>query len=128
MRSRLTLLTLSLCFLFALLGCNKPPASDSGSSTDANASATTASSDKDANRDEKNREPRQAKPGPVVVPAGTSITVSLGSAIGAKLSPTGQTFSGTLAKDVLGRPTGPIARGSDLSGSIPDAKRLGKFA
>ena len=128
MRSRLTLLTLSLCFLFALLGCNKPPASDSGSSTDANASATTAGSDKDASRDEKNREPREAKPEPVVLPAGTSITVSLGSAIGSKLSQTGQTFSGSVAKDVIVHQAVAIARGSNVSGTITDAKPLGKFA
>ena len=129
MRSRLTLLTLSLCFVFALLGCNKPPASDSGSSIDANASGTTPSSDKDANRDEKeHRERHEAKPEPVVVPAGTSITVSLGSAIGSKLSQTGQTFAGSVAKDVIVHQAVAIPHGTNVSGTITDAKPLGKFA
>ena len=129
MRLRLILLTLSLGFAFAWLGCNKPPASDSGSSIDANASGTTAGSDKDASRDEKeHREPRQAKPEPLVVPAGTSITVSLGSAIGSKLSRTGQTFAGSVAKDVVVHEAVAIARGTNVSGTITDAKPLGKFA
>jgi len=129
MRLRPILLTLSICFLFALLGCNKPPASDSGSSTDANATGTIASGDKDASRDEKEqRERGEAKREPVVVPAGTSITVSLGSAIGSKLSQTGQTFAGSVAKDVLVHQTVAIPQGTNVSGTITDAKPLGKFA
>jgi hypothetical protein len=128
MRSRLILLTLSLYFAFALLGCNKPPASDSGSRTDANATATTAS-DKDASRDEKQQpEQPEAKPEPVIVPAGTSITVSLGSAIGSKLSQTGQTFTGRVAKDVIVHHAVAIPQGTNVSGTITDAKPLGKFA
>jgi hypothetical protein len=128
MRSRLILLTLSLYFGFALLGCSKPPASDSGSGTDANAAATTAGSDKDGSRDEKQPQPQAAKPEPVVVPAGTSITVSLGSAIGSKLSQAGQTFSGSVAKDVVVHQLVAIAQGTNVSGTITDAKPLGKFA
>jgi len=125
MRSRLILLTLSVYFVFALPGCNKPPASDSGSSTDASAAGTTAGSDKDANEKEQRE---HAKREPVVVPAGTSITVSLGSAIGSKLSQTGQTFAGSVAKDVLVHEAVAIPQGTNVSGTITDAKPLGKFA
>ena len=129
MRSRFILLTLSLGFVFALLGCNKPPASDSGSSTDANATAANASGDKDASRDEKEpREHHEAKREPVVVPAGTSITVSLGSALGSKLSQTGQTFAGSVRKDVIVHQAVAIPQGTSVSGTITDAKPLGKFA
>jgi len=129
MRSRLILLTLSLYFVFALLGCNKPPASDSGSSTDANATGTTPSGDKDANRDvQEHPEHHEAKREPVIVPAGTSITVSLGSAIGSKLSQTGQTFAGSVAKDVIVHEAVVIPQGTNVSGTITDAKPLGKFA
>ena len=123
MRSRLILLTLSLYFVFALPGCNKPPASDSGSSTDANATGTTASSGEN-----EQHEHREAKREPVVVPAGTSITVSLGSAIGSKLSQTGQTFAGSVAQDVLVHQAVAIPQGTNVSGTITDAKPLGKFA
>ena len=123
MRLRLILLTLSLYFVFALLGCNKPPASDSGSSTDANATGTTASSGEN-----EQHEHREAKREPVVVPAGTSITVSLGSAIGSKLSQTGQTFAGSVAQDVLVHQAVAIPQGTNVSGTITDAKPLGKFA
>jgi len=123
MRSRLILLTLSIYFVFALLGCNKPPASDSGSSTDANATGASASSDEN-----QQREHAEAKREPVVVPAGTSITVSLGSAIGSKLSQTGQTFAGSVAKDVLVHQAVAIPQGTNVTGTITDAKPLGKFA
>ena len=129
MRSRLILLTLSLYFVFALPGCNKPPASDGGGSPDSNAAGTTAGSDKDPSRDEKQApEHPEAKREPVVVPAGTSITVSLGSAIGSKLSQTGQTFSGSVAKDVIVHQAVAIPQGTNVSGTITDAKPLGKFA
>lgn len=125
MRSRLILLTLSLYFVFALLGC-KPPASDSGSGNDAQATGPTAGSDQDAARDDK--EHREAKREPVVVPVGTSITVSLGSAIGSKLSQSGQTFAGSVAKDVMVHQAVVIPQGTNVSGTITDAKPLGKFA
>jgi hypothetical protein len=129
MRSRQILLTLSLVLAVALLGCNKPPASENGSTTDANASPTTASGNQDAGPNQKQPpEQHEAKREPVVVPAGTSLTISLGSAIGSKLSQTGQTFAGSVAKDVIVHQAVAIPQGTNVSGTIIDAKPLGKFA
>ena len=63
-----------------------------------------------------------------VVPAGTSIVVSLGSAIGSKVSQPGQTFTGSVAKDILVNNEVVIPKGSNVSGTVTDAKPLGRFA
>ena len=62
------------------------------------------------------------------MPAGTPITISLGSTIGSKLSKTGDSFSGSVAKDVLIGNAVAIPQGSNVSGSVTDAKALGRFA
>ena len=62
------------------------------------------------------------------MPSGTSITVSLGSAIGSKLSQAGQTFSGSVSKEVLVGGVAAIPKGATVSGTVTDAKPLGKFA
>jgi hypothetical protein len=54
--------------------------------------------------------------------------VSLGSALGSKTSQPGQTFSGSVAKDVLVGGAVAIPKGATVSGTVTDAKPLGKFA
>ena len=128
MRSRLVLLILSFCLTLAVLGCtSKPaandPASDPNQPADAsNPAGTNAGADRGAS---ERREPRKRT---VVVPAGTSVTVSLGSALGSKLSQTGQTFNGTVAKDVIADNVVVIPRGAAVTGTVTDAKALGHFA
>jgi hypothetical protein len=56
------------------------------------------------------------------------VTVSLGSALGSKLSQTGQTFNGTVAKDVMVGNEVVIPKGAPVTGTVTDAKPLGKFA
>jgi uncharacterized lipoprotein YbaY len=124
MRSRLILFTLLLYFSFAVVGCNKPPADNN----QPNASDQSASGDQDAAREKERKEHKEAKRERVVVPAGTAVTVSLGSALGSKLSQTGQSFAGSVAKDVLVGNTVVIAQGTNVSGTVTDAKPLGKFA
>lgn len=124
MRSRLIVLTLSFYLAFAV-GCNKPPADNSSNATD---QSTPAAGEKDSAREAKERREREAKREPIVVPAGTSVTVSLGSAIGSKLSQPGQTFGGSVAKDVIVGSAVVIPQGANVSGTVEDAKPLGKFA
>jgi len=110
-----------------MLGCNsKPPAdntADSGSATD-----TTAGKSEKEGKAAKKEAREEKKKAPVVVPAGTSVTVSLGSAIGSKLSQAGQTFSGTVAKDISVGNEVVIPKGTTVSGTVTDAKPLGRFA
>jgi hypothetical protein len=67
------------------------------------------------------------KPKPLVVPAGTVLTVRLGQALGSKTSQTGQTFIATLAQAVLLRGNTALPSGSDVSGRVVSAKAKGKF-
>jgi hypothetical protein len=132
MRSRLVLITLSLYLALSLSGCTKPStdsATDTGTGTDAQ--STTDKSGKESGKESKERkeakEGKEAKRAPLIVPAGTSLTVSLGSALGSKLSQAGQTFTGTIAKDVTVGSDVVIPKGSTVSGTVTDAKALGRF-
>jgi hypothetical protein len=71
----------------------------------------------------------QAPPPPVVVelPAGTSIRVRLDSDLGSKMSQPGDSFSATVADDVLKGGDVIIAKGARAEGTVVDAKPLGKF-
>jgi hypothetical protein len=145
MRSRVALLTLSLYLSFAVLGCtSKPPADSSTDTSNTNENnADTSNTDtsnpapkhaKKASKESRDRreakQTSEAKPAPkppLVVPAGTAITVSLGSPLGSKTSQAGQTFSGSVAKDVAVGSVVAIPKGANVSGSVTDAKALGKF-
>jgi hypothetical protein len=129
MHSRLLLLSLSLYLALSLSGCTKPStdtATETGTGTDAQSS--TDKSGKESGKESKERkEAKEAKRAPLIVPAGTAVTVSLGSALGSKLSQAGQTFTGTVAKDVTVGNDVVIPKGSTVAGTVTDAKALGKF-
>ena len=67
------------------------------------------------------------KPQPIVVPAGTVLTVRTGQALSSKDSQSGQTFLAKLAQpiSVQGRPA--LSAGSTLSGTVVTAKTKGKI-
>jgi len=134
MRSPLALLSLCLYFAFAVTGCTSKPPADSTAqntaATDTQASNGTGEngSAKEAREHKERAEHKEAKRQPLVVASGTAITVSLGTAIGSKLSKTGDTFTGSVAKDVVVGNTVAIPQGANVSGTITDAKPLGRFA
>jgi hypothetical protein len=142
MRSRLAILSLILYFAVAMIGCTSKPAADNSSTPDNGNSMAGNTADskgagnggKEARERREGKESREAKEAkemkkePLVVPTGTSITVSLGSAIGSKLSQPGQTFNGSVAKDVTVGTAVVIPQGAAVSGTVTDAKPLGKFA
>jgi hypothetical protein len=66
-------------------------------------------------------------PPPIVVPAGTTLSVTLGSGLSSKDSAAGQGFTGTLANSVSVRGVRAIPAGSQVSGTVTDAKSAGKF-
>ncbi len=145
MRIRLTALTLGLYLSFALLGCNKPaaPADSSASSTTSSPSSSDNSSNPSApsgNMANPSSSPsgsamsntamtsmKPEPPKPLVVPAGTVLTVRLGEAVGSKISSPGQTFSATLASAVSVDGRTAIPAGASASGTVVDAKPLGRF-
>lgn len=128
MRAQVPLFLLCLSVAFSVTACNKPPA-DNSTDTAANQTQTSATSDKDSKEAGERREQKrkEAKREPLVVPSGTEITISLGSAIGSKLSQPGQTFTGSVARDVMAGNTVAIPQGTNVSGTVTDAKPLGRF-
>jgi hypothetical protein len=68
------------------------------------------------------------KPEPIIVPAGTTLTVRLAQAVGSKISQTGETFSGTVASAIVIGGKTAIPAGATVTGTVVDAKALGRFA
>src|SRR5258708_21901710 len=122
MRSRSILSTLSLTLIMAGLACARKPSSDN-SNAPGNTGNTNTASDTNSNN-QKNEAPKP----PLVVPSGTTVTVSLGTALGSKLSTSGQSFTGTVAKDVVSENTVAIPRGTGISGTVLKDKPLGQLA
>jgi len=142
MRIRLTALTLGLYLSFALLGCNKPaapadsnsataaPASSDNSNTSATPSGNMANSSSSSGSAMSNTAMSNMKPAApkaLVVPAGTVLTVRLGQSVGSKISAAGQTFTATLASAVTVDGKTAIPAGAAASGTVVDAKPLGRF-
>jgi BON domain-containing protein len=71
--------------------------------------------------------PAKPKPQPIVVPAGTVITVRVGQALSSKTSQTGQTFLATLAQPVTVGGRTAFPSGATMSGTVVSAKTKGKF-
>jgi hypothetical protein len=125
MRSRLLLIILGLYLAVAVSACSRKPAPDSG--TAAGNDSSNPSSQPAADNKAAPAETREAKPEPLVMPARTMVTVRLGSAIGSKLSQPGETFTGTIAKDVMVGDVVAIPRDTPVTGTVVDAKPLGRF-
>jgi hypothetical protein len=66
-------------------------------------------------------------PQPIVVPAGTTITVKLGSAVGTKTSNTGDVFMASVAEPVAVDGKTVIPVGADAKGKVVEAQALGKI-
>ncbi len=75
------------------------------------------------------RQPQQPAPppAPLVIPAGTHIRVTTGQDLGSKLSQPGQSFSATVAGPVVIRGVTVIRSGASATGTVVDAKPLGRF-
>ena len=124
MRTRLTALTLGLYLSFVLLGCNKP-AAPADSSSSSSTTAAPASSDNTTSSAAPSggsamsstaMSMKPEAPRPLVVPAGTVLTVRLGQAVGSKISSAGETFTATLASGNGARPNSDVL---DVTGMAP---------
>jgi hypothetical protein len=124
MRSRLILLMVVAYLGFATVGCTSKPSTDTANGNQMTPSNTATDSNAGTAMAPEKKEEKKA----VVVPAGTAVVVSLGSSLGSKLSQPGQTFTGSVAKDVLVDGATAIPKGAAVSGTVTDAKPLGKFA
>lgn len=128
MRTRLAALTLSLYLSLVGLGCNSKPAD----STASNSSDSTASTAPDSNMANSGSGSAMSSmkaeaPKPLVVPAGTVLTVRLGQAVGSKISSPGATFTASVASPVAVEGKTVIPAGAAATGTVVDAKPLGRF-
>jgi hypothetical protein len=114
MRSRLAALTLCLYLSLVVLACSSKPSEPAGTETNSASSPAESKAKAEASK-------------PVMVPAGTMLTVRLGQAVGSKISQPGQSFSATLATPVEVEGKTAIPAGATASGSVVDAKPLGRF-
>ena len=134
MRSRLLALSLIAFLAVAPLACSKKPA-DNTTSTDNSTAAPNGAAPNPADNANQAAPPQSApmaekakpEPKPVVLPAGTVLTVRMGDAVGSKISQPGQTFSATLAQPVQVGGRTVIPSGASATGVVADAKPLGRF-
>jgi hypothetical protein len=70
----------------------------------------------------------QAAPQPVIVPAGTAVTVRLGEDLGSRISKAGQRFSATLDRDIVVGGQTVIGAGATVTGRVLSAKPAGPVA
>lgn len=141
MRSRLGLLTLACYLSFTVLACtSKPPANDANSATTTdsnnpnNAPAnggvtndTDSATSSTKGSGKSSAMSKEAAPAPIVIPAGTVLTVRLGETLSSKESQAGQTFSATLAQPVEAEGKTVIPSGATATGTVVAAHAAGKF-
>lgn len=136
MPSRLLAPFLAVLLLISVLACNKKqepaqeapgPSTSNAESNQAAPAASPATNAPSASTKEAAKEPAATPAKPTVVPAGTVITVRLAQAVGSKISNTGETFSASLAQPVSVDGQTVIPSGSAATGTVTDAKPLGRF-
>jgi len=150
-RSSSVALSLALAMVLFTGGCNKKsdsaaspapqPAADQGSQTDATASAPAASAPASSSAPPAAApaatQPAQTAvapapapappPRPLVIPTGTHIRVSLGQELGSKISQAGQSFNAIVADPIVVDGVTVVRAGAPASGTVVDAKSLGRF-
>lgn len=151
MRPRIYGFVLSALLVVGMAGCSKkeqtaqtPPADQSaqtaqtapttatgappaGTAAQPNAAPTNNATPAPAPVEAKKEVPPPPPPPPLVVPAGTSLLVRLGSTLDTKTTQTGQPFDGTLARSVVVGNEVAIPAGAGVSGSVVDSKSPGRF-
>lgn len=142
MRSR-ALFAISIFLLLTFVACSKKPADTASSTASSSASGSADSNNMAAPSNSAGGSAMSssaapstqapapvaapAPPPPIVVPAGTTVTVRLGSAVGSKISSPGESFSATVASAVTVDGNTVIPPGVPARGTVVDAKPLGKF-
>lgn len=128
MRSRF--IPFSLIAILLLVGCGKK---ETAENSDPNANqqsppATSAPAPETAVAPTPVPQPvpPPEPPKPVVIPAGTAITVQLAQALGSKTSTTGDSFSATVASPVSVDGKVAIPASSPAAGTVVEAKAKGK--
>ncbi len=143
MRSKFLVLVLALGTVFAYSGCTKQQdAAKDAAQNAAQQAQDAAAKTADVTKDAAGKTADAAKstmgkaadavkdavaPAPVVIPAGTTLTVRLGETVDAKTAAVGQSFNGSLSRAVSVDGNEAIPAGSAVTGEVTDAKSLSKF-
>ena len=123
MNRRLTFGVLATgCLFLSLAGCQK--SADQQATTDNAASPSSEPAKTEAAKSEP-RKVVEVKP--LIVPAGTEITVVLDQTLGSKTSTSGQAFTATVESPVEIDGRVVIPKGARASGIVKDAKPAGRF-
>jgi hypothetical protein len=117
---------LSILLLFALVACSSKPA-DTASNSANTAGSNTAGGNAMSSPATPSTPAAAPEPQPVVVPAGTTLTVRLGQSVGSKISSAGDSFSAALASPITVDGNTVIPAGAKAIGTVVDAKPLGRF-
>jgi hypothetical protein len=106
------------------LDSGQDPAQDANAQVETDADAPNAPPDQPADADAS----QPAAPQPIIVPAGTTLTIRLGEELGSKISEAGQKFSATLDQDVVIRGQTVIPAGATVTGKVLSARPAGAIA
>lgn len=102
--------------LLASYGCSSSKtASDTGAANTASTQAAQPAA------------PKQEEVPPIVVPAGTTLTVTIDQSVSSKDSDAGARVAASVAEPVIIDGRGVILRGAKVAGKVTDAKSAGRF-
>jgi hypothetical protein len=121
MRSCIVQSVFAASLLFVLAACSSKPASNT------TADQPASSDNSRGAMSNAMQEPSKPVVESVVVPAGTTLTVRLGQALGSKISSPGESFTATVAAPVEVDGKTVIPSGATARGVVADAKPLGRF-
>lgn len=145
MRNRLMALVMGAMLMAGLAGCSKKeattapaeqpaqnaqqmaPAGQAGQATTTPGTQPGAAQTPAPAPMQAQTQPPPPPPPPLVVPAGTSLMVRLGSTLDTKQTETGAPFNGTLARSVVVNGEVAIPAGAAVSGTVTDSKSPGRF-
>jgi hypothetical protein len=125
---RLTMNAIGLLLLAVVMGCgSKPPADENAQNANQPAPGTTTT---EANKGGGGKAPSMMDKlvnRSVTIPEGTVLEVRTNQALSSKTSQAGETFSATVEAPVEVGGKIVIPKGAEASGTVVDAKPLGKF-
>ncbi|MBA3913255.1 MAG: hypothetical protein H0X25_05250 [Acidobacteriales bacterium] len=146
MRMRAVSLISAFLMCCALSACSKPPATSTATSqmSDSTTSSSASANSMATSTATSEAVPAPASPpapvsdtmatkepvapiAPLVIPAGTTISVRMGESISAKTAEVGQTFTATVATPVTVSHKTVIPAGANASGTVTAAKGQGRF-
>jgi hypothetical protein len=111
--------TLGLAAVLGLAtGCNKG---------DTSTNPSTDSSQQGASQSTSSQQPVPEPPRPIVVPAGTPVTVVLSTTISSRVAKAGDEFEATVSEPVVVEGRTAIAKGTHVTGTVVNAKKQGTF-